>query len=203
MASQATQVFASQGSQESSSQMSDWNDEEEVVEAMEEVEEVAEVKEEETEEEKKERQRNEKAHRTRLYQRLAFNLIWADPADTNQEIMMQQDNQGGEGGEGGEGGGGGGGGGGGSYKGQLQNGFGKGHRGDDSVIYGWNAINEFLQETNCTLIMRAHEATAGGVKICKHAKVITVFSTSKGRGLVLLWCNAFSIRCGSMMLFKH
>lgn len=202
MASQATQVFASQGSQESSSQMSDWNDEEEVVEAaeeevVEEVEEVAEVKEEETEEEKKERQRNEKAHRTRLYQRLAFNLIWADPADTNQEIMMQQQgNQGGEGGEGGEGGVGG------SYKGQLQNGFGKGHRGDDSVIYGWNAINEFLQETNCTLIMRAHEATAGGVKICKHAKVITVFSTSKGRGLVLLWCNAFSIICGSMM-FKH
>ena len=60
---------------------------------------------------------------------------------------------------------------------RLQNGFGKGHRGDDSVIYGWNAINEFLQETGCELIMRAHEATAGGVKICKHAKVITVFST--------------------------
>jgi len=33
--------------------------------------------------------------------------------------------------------------------------------------------------------MRAHEATAGGVKICKHAKVITVFSTSKGRGSFL------------------
>jgi hypothetical protein len=31
--------------------------------------------------------------------------------------------------------------------------------------------------------MRAHEATAGGVKICKHAKVITVFSTSKDHGV--------------------
>ena len=67
MASQATQVFASQGSQESSSQMSDWNDDEEEVAEVEEVvvEEVAEVKEEETEEEKKERQERKK----RLYQR--------------------------------------------------------------------------------------------------------------------------------------
>ena len=51
------------------------------------------------------------------------------------------------------------------------------------MIYGWNAINEFLTETGCELIMRAHEATAGGVKICKHAKVITVFSTSKDHGV--------------------
>ncbi len=66
---------------------------------------------------------------------------------------------------------------------RSQPGFCKGHRGEDSVVYGWNAINDFLEETGCQLIMRAHEATAGGVKICKHAKVITVFSTSKDHGV--------------------
>ena len=64
-----------------------------------------------------------------------------------------------------------------------QRGFTKGHRGEDSVVYGWNAIEDFLEETGCQLIMRAHEATAGGVRICKHAKVITVFSTSKDHGV--------------------
>ena len=70
------------------------------------------------------------------------------------------------------------------------------------MIYGWNAINEFLQETNCTLIMRAHEATAGGVKICKHAKVITVFSTSKGRGSFLFAALPFQSFIVEIVVFS-
>ena len=130
VASQATQI-GSQGSQ-------DWEEEEE-------------------DEEMTRRKKEEELHQTRLYQRLAFNLIWADPADTSQEIALQSStdvNSGsGSGSSGGSSGGGGGESGesgesGGSER-RLQNGFGKGHRGDDSVIYGWNAINEFLQETGC------------------------------------------------------
>jgi hypothetical protein len=134
LASQATQVNASQASQES---LPDWEEEEK--------EEKEEKENNMTEEELKRKEKNDLLHRTRLYQRLAFNLIWADPADTNQEIMMQNnyrhpdDDTGSDNGNNSSN----------NSRGRLQNGFGKGHRGDDSVIYGWNAINEFLQETGC------------------------------------------------------
>ena len=106
----------------------------------------------------------------KYYQRLAFNTIWADPADNNQEAEMNRsmgrrspDAV--------------------APEKKYQKGFTKGHRGEDSVVYGFHAIEDFLKETGCQLIMRAHDATAGGVKICKHAKVITVFSTSKDHGV--------------------
>ena len=108
-----------------------------------------------------------RAERCKYYQRLAFNIIWADPADVNQEMQMARES-GNEGRQGTR---------------RHQRGFTKGHRGEDSVVYGWNAIEDFLEETGCQLIMRAHEAPAGGVRICKHAKVITVFSTSKDHGV--------------------
>ena len=38
------------------------------------------------------------------------------------------------------------------------------------------------------MIMRAHEATQQGVKLCKHAQVMTIFSTSKNHGRVGASC---------------
>ena len=91
----------------------------------------------------------------RLFQRLAFNLLWADPADIAQEKALAT----------------------------IPSGFCQGYRGEDSVVYGTNAVNIFLQETGCEMIMRAHEATVGGIKVCKQARVLTVFSTSKDHGV--------------------
>ena len=43
-------------------------------------------------------------------------------------------------------------------------------------------METFLKETGLSMIFRAHEATQGGVKLCKHAQVMTIFSTSKNHG---------------------
>ena len=181
VASQATQVGDSQRSQVSDYDDDDDDGDDNNADANGKVEDDPN----ESEESKMERKKELQLHRTRLYQRLAFNLIWADPADTKQEIALQHNKNSTE--SSGE-----------DVGRRLQNGFGKGHRGDDSVIYGWNAINEFLQETGCELIMRAHEATAGGVKICKHAKVITVFSTSKDHGV-----RKGNASCACVLVDRH
>ena len=91
----------------------------------------------------------------KYYQRIAFNCLWADPATEEQESLLIAEGQE----------------------------FMQGRRGEFSVAYGWNAIDAFLKETNLKLVMRAHEASVRGVRICKHAKVMTVFSTSKDHGV--------------------
>ena len=57
-----------------------------------------------------------------------------------------------------------------------------GRRGEYSLVYGTKAVETFLKETGLSMIFRAHEATQGGVKLCKHAQVMTIFSTSKNHG---------------------
>lgn len=92
---------------------------------------------------------------TKYHQRMAFNLLWADPATDEQEAVLMQKN--------------------------VE--FMTGRRGEFSVVYGYNAIDSFLRETNLKLVIRAHEASERGVKICKHARCLTVFSTSKDHGV--------------------
>ena len=85
--------------------------------------------------------------------RLAFSLLWSDPAATGQEPYLEQDT-----------------------------GFGKSGRGSGSVVFGIRAVEQFLKKFGLGYIMRAHEATANGVAVSKSAKVLTVFSTSKDHG---------------------
>eukprot|EP00949_MAST-11_sp_MAST-11-sp1_P000198 g198.t1 len=105
----------------------------------------------------------------RLYQRLAFNLLWADPADLDQERLLAN----------------------------VASGFCQGYRGEDSVVYGENAVNTFLKESGCEMIMRAHEATVGGIKVCKQARVLTVFSTSKDHGV------GVGASCACVLVDRH
>ena len=133
--------------------------------------------------------------------RLAFNLMWSDPAYARQEPDLDGD------------------------------GFGPGVRGEDSLVYGVccqrgresgngkrltyaaliphtqsqpqplsmrknRAIAEFLKENGLDCIIRAHEAQAAGVSISKSAKVVTVFSTSKDHG-----CGRFELQCERCLIF--
>ena len=84
--------------------------------------------------------------------RLAFGLLWSDPADEEQEPFLEP------------------------------TGFGDSVRGSGSVVFGEAAVKEFLDTFGFRFIMRAHEATANGVAVSKSAKVLTVFSTSKDHG---------------------
>jgi diadenosine tetraphosphatase ApaH/serine/threonine PP2A family protein phosphatase len=85
--------------------------------------------------------------------RLAFSLLWSDPADPHQEPYLEEDT-----------------------------GFGASIRGSGSVVFGTRAVEQFLKRFGLGYIMRAHEATASGVAVSKSAKVLTVFSTSKDHG---------------------
>lgn len=88
--------------------------------------------------------------------RVALDMLWADPATNEMED---------------------------EYTGGLrEDGFGPGLRGGDTVCYGTRAIDAFLEGNDLDLIVRAHQATAAGIGLCKNARVITVFSTSKDHG---------------------
>ena len=87
------------------------------------------------------------------YNRLAFSLLWSDPADAAQEPHLEK-----------------------------ATGFGSSIRGSGSVVFGHRAVEQFLKRFGLGYIMRAHEATASGVAVSKSAKVLTVFSTSKDHG---------------------
>ena len=87
-----------------------------------------------------------------LIQRVALDMLWADPAADEAEDALGGD------------------------------GFGPGLRGGDTVQYGNRAIEEFLDGNGLQLIVRAHQAISTGIGICKSAKVFTVFSTSKDHG---------------------
>lgn len=100
-------------------------------------------------------------------QRLAFQLLWADPANERNEHLLDEF------------------------------GFAQGQRGEDSLMYGKKAIDDFLEENDLTCIIRAHEATVAGVSVTKSAKVVTVFSTSKDHG-----CGSHAM-CGYVLIDEH
>ena len=89
-------------------------------------------------------------HEDELYQQVASDCIWSDPASEEQESTVNP-----------------------------QTGYGESLRGGGAICFGNKAVTDFLQQNNFSYIMRAHEAHADGVAISKGARVFTVFSTSK------------------------
>ena len=82
-------------------------------------------------------------------QQMASECLWSDPAQEDQEDDLGD------------------------------SGYGESLRGGGTVCFGMRAIEDFLEETGCSFIMRAHEAHAYGVNLSKGATVFTIFSTSK------------------------
>ena len=87
--------------------------------------------------------------RSKQIKQLSNDLLWSDPAQHEQEKRLDN------------------------------TGFGEGERGPGAVCYGDKAIQNFLDTTGMTHIVRAHEPTQKGINISKGGKVITIFSTSR------------------------
>ncbi|CAM9679230.1 unnamed protein product [Chrysoparadoxa australica] len=85
-------------------------------------------------------------------QQVASDCMWSDPARDHQEMMLDDD------------------------------GFGESQRGGGAMCFGTKAIDDFLEQTKMSYIVRAHEAHSQGVSLSKGAKVFTVFSTSRDHG---------------------
>jgi diadenosine tetraphosphatase ApaH/serine/threonine PP2A family protein phosphatase len=90
-------------------------------------------------------------HEDELYQQVASDCIWSDPASEQQEL----------------------------YSVDPASGFGESLRGGGAICFGHTAVTQFLQQHALSFIMRAHEAHAEGVAVSKGARVFTVFSTSQ------------------------
>lgn len=91
-------------------------------------------------------------HESAVAQRVASDCLWSDPASEVQEAELDA------------------------------GGFGASVRGGGAICFGSKAVDDFLRETGYSYIIRAHEAHAEGVALCKGARVFTVFSTSKDHG---------------------
>mmetsp|Transcript_5344 Transcript_5344/g.13183 ORF Transcript_5344/g.13183 Transcript_5344/m.13183 type:complete len:695 (+) Transcript_5344:243-2327(+) len=90
-------------------------------------------------------------HEDDVYQQVASDCIWSDPASEEQEHHSVDQNTG----------------------------YGESLRGGGAICFGNKAVTDFLKEQGFSYIMRAHEAHAEGVAVSKGARVFTVFSTSK------------------------
>ena len=90
-------------------------------------------------------------HEDEIYQQVASDCIWSDPASEEQEIHSVD----------------------------PETGFGESLRGGGAICFGNKAVTNFLSQQGYSYIMRAHEAHAEGVAVSKGARVFTVFSTSK------------------------
>jgi diadenosine tetraphosphatase ApaH/serine/threonine PP2A family protein phosphatase len=90
-------------------------------------------------------------HEDDLYQQVASDCIWSDPASEDQEMTTVD----------------------------PESGFGQSLRGGGAICFGNKAVTDFLKQHELSFIMRAHEAHADGVGIGKGARVFTVFSTSQ------------------------
>jgi diadenosine tetraphosphatase ApaH/serine/threonine PP2A family protein phosphatase len=90
-------------------------------------------------------------HEDTVYQQVASDCIWSDPASEDQELTSVN----------------------------PMTGFGASLRGGGAICFGNKAVTDFLSQHNFSYILRAHEAHAEGVAVSKGARVFTVFSTSK------------------------
>eukprot|EP01060_Flectonema_neradi_P031471 TRINITY_DN4788_c0_g1_i1.p1 TRINITY_DN4788_c0_g1~~TRINITY_DN4788_c0_g1_i1.p1 ORF type:complete len:608 (+),score=105.14 TRINITY_DN4788_c0_g1_i1:44-1825(+) len=59
-----------------------------------------------------------------------------------------------------------------------QFGFGENPRGKGIVVFGSQAVDDFLQTNKLQYIFRAHQEKSDGLKVSKNARVVTIFSTS-------------------------
>ena len=90
-------------------------------------------------------------HEDDVYQQVASDCIWSDPASEEQEMTSVD----------------------------PETGYGESLRGGGAICFGNKAVTQFLAQQGFSYIMRAHEAHAEGVAVSKGARVFTVFSTSK------------------------
>lgn len=73
-----------------------------------------------------------------------------------------------------------------------RHGFGDNPRGSGVILFGSTAVEAFLVKNKFHYIFRAHQEKADGLKLCKHSRVFTIFSTSSyvghtnGAGMVLV-----------------
>ncbi|KAK8822262.1 hypothetical protein WA577_005426 [Blastocystis sp. JDR] len=108
-----------------------------------------------------------------LVKQLVTDLLWSDPARSQQEGHLDP------------------------------NGFGQGERGTGAVCYGQKAIEEFVMNNELSHILRAHEPTASGVSVRKGAKVITIFSTSKDHNCQNAFCGCILVDGENIIAINH
>ena len=108
-----------------------------------------------------------------LVKQLVTDLLWSDPARSQQEDHLDP------------------------------NGFGQGERGTGAVCYGQKAIEEFVMNNELSHILRAHEPTASGVSVRKGAKVITIFSTSKEHNCQNAFCGCILVDGENIIAINH
>ncbi|DBA02459.1 TPA: hypothetical protein N0F65_008673 [Lagenidium giganteum] len=97
---------------------------------------------------------------------MVSDMLWADPAPEDKESQLDA------------------------------NGFGRSVRGGNAISFGDHAIDDFLSKHKFSHILRAHEAVTEGVGICKSARILTIFSTSKDHGL------GDEAKCGCVLVEK-
>ena len=111
--------------------------------------------------------------RSKQIKQLSNDLLWSDPAQHEQEKRLDN------------------------------TGFGEGERGPGAVCYGDKAIQNFLDTTGMTHIVRAHEPTQKGINISKGGKVITIFSTSRDHGCQDAFCGCILVDTANIIAINH
>eukprot|EP01060_Flectonema_neradi_P029546 TRINITY_DN4104_c0_g1_i2.p1 TRINITY_DN4104_c0_g1~~TRINITY_DN4104_c0_g1_i2.p1 ORF type:complete len:539 (+),score=122.69 TRINITY_DN4104_c0_g1_i2:106-1722(+) len=90
-----------------------------------------------------------------LLVQMASDLCWSDPKDFEDE---------------------------GGYWELNEFGFGHNSRGDGVICFGEKAVDDFCEKYGFQYIFRAHQEKSDGLKLCKSARVITIFSSSDYEG---------------------
>lgn len=99
---------------------------------------------------------------------LVTDLLWSDPAEPDAEL-------------GGDG---------------FPAGFGPSSRGEDVAVFGESAAAEFFSKTGTTHLVRAHQPPTLGVQLSRHARVITIFSSSH-------YCGGFNSAAALLVARKR
>ncbi|KAK8816195.1 hypothetical protein WA556_001140, partial [Blastocystis sp. ATCC 50177/Nand II] len=108
-----------------------------------------------------------------MIKQLANDLLWSDPAPSQQERWLDN------------------------------SGFGEGERGPGAICFGDKAITTFLDENQLSHIVRAHEPTQKGVNISKGGRVITIFSTSRDHGCRDAFCGCILVDANNIIAINH
>ncbi|KAK8789799.1 hypothetical protein WA158_006579 [Blastocystis sp. Blastoise] len=110
---------------------------------------------------------------TKELKQLANDLLWADPAQAQQEKHLDK------------------------------TGFGEGERGPGAICFGNKAVTDFLSKNGLSYVLRAHEPTQKGINISKGGKVITIFSTSRDHGCQDAFCGCILVDGDNIIAINH
>ncbi|KAL7714903.1 Serine/threonine-protein phosphatase [Entamoeba marina] len=84
-------------------------------------------------------------------------MLWSDPADSSEEMALQLN--------------------------PNEQGFGPNQRGKGAYVFGQVAVQNFMKNSGCRYIIRAHQSEEMGIGLRQNKKVVTVFSSSHYCGL--------------------